>query len=94
MRISTLVLAGALALGASAVSANATPAAPDLGVMSGSSNIVEAAWGCGRGFHPNHWGRCVPNRWGYNQHWDNHHWDNHYYGGGHDWRRERSRYGY
>lgn len=90
MRISTLLLAGALALGASAVSASATPAAPDLGVVSGSANIVEAAWGCGRGFHPNHWGRCVPSRWGYNRRWDNH-----YYGGGHDWRwRERYRYGY
>ena len=90
MRISTLVFAGALALGASAVSANATPAAADLGIVSGSANIVEAAWGCGRGFHPNHWGRCVPNRWSYN-----HRWGDRYYGGGYDWRwRERYRYGY
>jgi hypothetical protein len=90
MRVSGLVFAGILAFGASAVSANATPAAPDLGVMSGSPNIVEAAWGCGRGFHPNHWGRCVPNRWGYYRPWRDR-----YYGGGYDWRwRHRYYYGY
>ena len=30
-----------------------------------AANIVQVAGGCGRGFHPNRWGRCVPNRYGY-----------------------------
>jgi hypothetical protein len=90
MRVSVLVFAGALALGASAVSASAAPAVPDLGVAPGSANVVEAAWGCGRGFHPNHWGRCVPNRWSYNRGWNDR-----YYGGGYErpW-RHRYYYGY
>jgi hypothetical protein len=90
MRVSVLVFAGALALGASAVSASAAPAAPDLGVAPGSANVVEAAFGCGRGFHPNHWGRCVPNRWSYNRRWNDR-----YYGGGYErpW-RHRYYYGY
>ncbi|RWE27838.1 MAG: hypothetical protein EOS78_32700 [Mesorhizobium sp.] len=32
----------------------AQPAAPVL--------IEHVAWGCGPGWHPNPWGRCVPNR--------------------------------
>ncbi|OLE19033.1 MAG: hypothetical protein AUG50_04745 [Betaproteobacteria bacterium 13_1_20CM_3_63_8] len=90
MRVSALLVAGALALGVSAVSANAAPAVPDLGVTAGSANIVEAAFGCGRGFHPNHWGRCVPNRWSYNRGWNDR-----YYGGGYErpW-RHRYNYGY
>src|SRR5438270_292818 len=90
MRVSALLVAGALALGVSAVSANAAPAVPDLGVTAGSANIVEAAFGCGRGFHPNHWGRCVPNRWSYNRGWNDR-----YYGGGYQrpW-RHRYNYGY
>ena len=79
MRVSALLVAGALALGVSAVSTNAAPAVPDLGVTAGSANIVEAAFGCGRGFHPNHWGRCVPNRWSYNRGWNDR-----YYGGGYE----------
>ena len=76
MRVSALVVAGALALGLSAVSANAAPAAPDLGVTTGSPNIIEVAGGCGRGFHPNPWGRCVPNRtYGY----DRPYWHGPYY---------------
>jgi hypothetical protein len=90
MRVSALVVAGALALGLSAVSANAAPAAPDLGVTAGSANIVEAAFGCGRGFHPNRWGRCVPNRWGFNRPWHDR-----FSGGGWDGRwRQRYNYGY
>ncbi len=90
MRVSALLVAGALALGVSAVSTNAAPAVPDLGVTGGSANIVEAAFGCGRGFHPNHWGRCVPNRWSYNRGWNDR-----YYGGGYErpW-RHRYYYGY
>ncbi|WP_425332122.1 GCG_CRPN prefix-to-repeats domain-containing protein, partial [Rhodoblastus acidophilus] len=31
-----------------------------------SAPVEQAAWGCGPGWHPNPWGRCVPNRryWG------------------------------
>jgi hypothetical protein len=80
-------------------SANAAPAVPDLGVTAGSTNIVEAAFGCGRGFHPNHWGRCVPNRWSYNRGWNDRYygggWNDRYYGGGYErpW-RHRYHYGY
>ena len=90
MRVSALLVAGALALGVSAVSANAAPTIPDLGVRAGSANIVEAAFGCGHGFHANHWGRCVPNRWSYNRGWNDRH-----YGGGYErpW-RHRYYYGY
>lgn len=34
--------------------AAATPAA--------SSLVQDVRWGCGPGWHPNPWGRCVPNR--------------------------------
>ena len=91
MRVAAIVFAGALALAASAVSASAAPAVPDLGTSAGSSNIVDIAGGCGRWFHPNRWGRCVPNdRYGYRSQWENR-----YYGGGYDspW-RYRYRYGY
>ena len=91
MRVAAIVFVGALALAASAVSASAAPAIPDLGTSAGSSNIVDVAGGCGRWFHPNRWGRCVPNdRYGYRSHWENR-----YYGGGYDspW-RYRYRYGY
>ena len=96
MRVSALVVAGALALGASAVSANAAPAAPDLGVTTGSANIIEVAGGCGRGFHPNPWGRCVPHRWSYYRSWrGDRYYGGGYYGGGYDWRwRHRYHYGY
>jgi hypothetical protein len=40
-------------------SSQAAPAAP-AGVSAGS-DIVLVAGGCGRGWHRNHWGRCVRN---------------------------------
>ena len=64
MRIAALSLVGALCLAASAMAANAAPVAPSP-VSQPGSNIVEAAGGCGRGLHPNRWGRCVPSRYGY-----------------------------
>jgi hypothetical protein len=90
MRIATVAFAGAIALAASSMGASAAPAAPDLGLSAGSGNIVEAALGCGRGFHPNRWGRCVPNGYSYRPRFENR-----YYGGGYyrDW-RYRHRYGY
>jgi hypothetical protein len=58
-----IALAGALAAIAAA-SASAAPVMPNAGTEQ-ATNIVQVAGGCGRGFHPNHWGRCVPNRYGY-----------------------------
>jgi hypothetical protein len=91
MRIAAIVFVGALALAASAVSASAAPAVPDLGTSAGSPNIVDVAGGCGRWAHPNRWGHCVPNGYGYGYR----HWENRYYGGGYDrpW-RNHYRYGY
>ena len=91
MRLAALTLMGALGLAASAVSANATPIAPALGGQQ-ASNIVDVRWGCGRGFHPNRWGRCVPYRWSYNRGYRPYY---RYYGGGYypHW-RYRNWYGY
>lgn len=61
MRIAAVILAGALGLALSTPSANAAPFVP--GPAGAESNIVEVAGGCGRGFHPNRWGRCVPSRY-------------------------------
>jgi hypothetical protein len=64
MHIAALALIGALGFSASVVSVSAAPPVPDLDTPQ-ASNIVQVAGGCGRGFHPNRWGRCVPNRYGY-----------------------------
>jgi hypothetical protein len=64
MRMAALTLIGALGFAASVVSTNAAPVMPTPATLQ-ASNIVQAAGGCGRGFHPNRWGRCVPNRYGY-----------------------------
>jgi hypothetical protein len=61
MRIAALGLAGAIAF---ALSANAAPIAP-VRAHENASNITKVAGGCGRGFHLNGWGRCVPNRYGH-----------------------------
>ena len=78
MRIAALGLVGAVCLAASAVAANAAPSAPAAAGQTGSS-IVQVAGGCGAGLHPNRWGRCVPNRYGYYR--PRPHWPG-YYGGG------------
>ena len=78
MRMAILTLIGALGLAASMTAANAAPVVPGP-VIPQASNIVQAAWGCGWRFHPNRWGRCVPNRYGYygpRPYWRG------YYGGG------------
>lgn len=78
MRISALTLIAAAALAASALTANAAPNVPP---PARATSVVAAAWGCGPGAHPNRWGRCVPNRYGY---WRRPHWRG-YYGGGYRW---------
>jgi hypothetical protein len=89
MRIAALALLGTLGLAVSAVSASAAPAAPSMDTPQ-ASNIIQVAGGCGRGFHPNGWGRCVPygyGRWSQSR--------NYYYGGGYPYRHHyRSWYGY
>jgi hypothetical protein len=64
MRLSALTLIGALGLAVSSVTASAAPIAPALDIQRGA-NIVQVAGGCGWGLHPNRWGRCVSNRYGY-----------------------------
>jgi hypothetical protein len=64
MRSTALILVTALGLATAAVSANATPVVHSLAIQQ-PSGTVEVAGGCGRGAHPNRWGRCVPFRYGY-----------------------------
>ena len=79
MRIAALTLFGALGLAiVSAGSANAAPAVP--GRVTQASNVVLVAGGCGWRFHPNRWGRCVPNRYGYYR--PRPYWPGYYGGGG------------
>src|SRR6266699_1192887 len=78
MHRSALILVGAIALAASAVSAGAAPLAPSRATEQ-TANIVAVAGGCGWGLHPNRWGRCVPNRYGYYR--PRAYWRG-YYGGG------------
>ena len=76
MRIAALSLVGAVCLAASAVAANAAPAAPSP-TGQREANIIQVAGGCG--FHLNRWHRCLPNRYGYYRarpYWRG------YYGGG------------
>lgn len=56
-----LILAAALAtmgFAGLSTSASAMPAAPTIGADTGLAETV--AYGCGRGYVPNRWGRCVP----------------------------------
>lgn len=88
MRILCLSAAAALAL--YSASASAGPIAPQL-TQDGASNIVKVWGGCGRGFHPNRWGECSPNRYGFygpRPYWQG------YYGGGYPYWRDRNWYGY
>lgn len=50
----TGTVAAAAASSAMPMVSLAQPAAPAL--------VEHVAWGCGPGWHPNPWGRCVPNR--------------------------------
>ena len=79
MRIAALSLVGAVWLAASAIAANAAPAVPSPASQP-EANIVQVAGGCGWGFHPNRWHRCVQNhRYGYYR--PRAYWRG-YYGGG------------
>ena len=99
MRLAALTLVGAVGPAISAASANAAPAVPNLDPQD-ASNIVQAAGGCGPGFHPvpGHWSRwrggwvpphCVPNWRGA---YGGGYYGRGYYGGGYPY--SRNRYGY
>jgi hypothetical protein len=60
MRVATLALAGAFGLALAATGA-AAPLAP-APLTAGNQNVIDVAGGCWRGYHPNRWGHCVPNR--------------------------------
>jgi hypothetical protein len=62
MRVPAFALLGAFGLAAVSISpVNAAPAVPPVPAPE-VSNIIHVAQGCGRGFHRNHRGFCVPNR--------------------------------
>ena len=62
MRVPTAALLGAFGLiAASVTAATATPAVPAMPAPE-VSNIVQVAQACGRSFHRNNRGFCVPNR--------------------------------
>lgn len=64
MRIAAATLIGAFGLAAVAASADAAPLVPRSPAQQ-ESNIVQIAGGCGWGYHPNRWGRCIRDRHGY-----------------------------
>ncbi len=87
MRMAVLTLVSALGLAVSAVSANAVPIIPALAIPQ-VSDIVQVAAGCGRGFHPNRSGRCVPNRYAYYRPRPYSYWPGYYGGDGYEpWNR-------
>lgn len=63
-RLARLAVVGTIALGSTMAAASAAPIIPNSFSQTNPS-IVHVWGGCGWGFHPNPWGRCVPNRWGY-----------------------------
>jgi hypothetical protein len=97
MRLVNHALAGVIALASLAASANAAPVVANLRSQP-DLNIVQVWGGCGWGFHPNPWGRCVPNRSGYYRYrpyYGYRHYSRYYYGGGHyPYWRHRYWYGY
>ena len=96
-RLTSLAAVGAIALGCMTTATTAAPIIPHSSSQT-APNIVHVWGGCGWGFHPNPWGRCVPNRWGYHRYRPYYgyrtYWP-HYYGGGYyPYWRHRYWYGY
>lgn len=73
-----LALVGAMAAGASASAMSVGPAVADKSPL-----LQDVRDGCGRGYRPNDWGRCVPER--YQPRYDNGYGDQRY--GGYDEQR-------
>jgi hypothetical protein len=69
----TLIAPLTVSVAASAAPIMPTPTSPL------DSNIIQTAGGCGPGLHPNGWGDCVPNGYGYRGY-------HHYYGGPYPYR--------
>jgi len=97
MRAPIFAFIAALGIGAVVgVPAQAAPIAPTLGSES-NPGIIEVWGGCGWGFHPNPWGYCVPNGYGYYRpYWRYRpYWGGYAYGGGYyPYWRHRPWYGY
>ncbi len=57
-----LACAAAIAIGGSIVTMQAANALPLAPLDQATAPLVQdVRWGCGPGWHPNPWGRCVPN---------------------------------
>ena len=54
-------ITAALAVTGTAATVAASSAMP-LAPLAAPALVEHVAWGCGPGWHPNPWGRCVPNR--------------------------------
>ena len=63
-RLARLAVVGTIALGSTMAAASAAPIIPNSFSQTNPS-IVHVWGGCGWWVHPNPWGRCVLNRWGY-----------------------------
>jgi len=96
-RLARLAVVGTIALGSTMAAASAAPIVPN-GTSQTNPSIVQVWGGCGWGFHPTPWGRCVPNRWGYHRYQPYYgyrpHWQSYYGGGYYPYWRHRYWYGY
>ncbi len=63
-RLKKYVAAAGLAIVATGATTAASNAMPLVNVTQPAAPalVEHVRWGCGIGWHPNHWGRCVPNR--------------------------------
>ena len=96
MKRLAVAMLGAIALGSVTIAASAAPIMPNHSSQT-DPNIIPVWGGCGWGFHPNPWGRCVPNRWGYYRYrpyYGYRPYSRYYYGGGYPYWRHRYWYGY
>ncbi|MEI9420363.1 hypothetical protein O7A70_04125 [Mesorhizobium sp. Cs1299R1N1] len=61
-RLTQYAAAAVLALTGTAATVATSAAMPMVAQPAAPALIEHVAWGCGPGWHPNPWGRCVPNR--------------------------------
>ncbi|MBZ9887956.1 hypothetical protein LB559_08395 [Mesorhizobium sp. BR1-1-3] len=60
-RLKNYAAAAILAVSGTVVTASASSAMPIVSVAQPAALVEHVRWGCGIGWHPNRWGRCVPN---------------------------------
>ncbi|HXY59899.1 MAG TPA: hypothetical protein VEH76_15135 [Methylocystis sp.] len=72
MKTTTKILFAAAVALAGVTSAQAMPAAQGDEAVATASSVESVAWGCGPGWHPNPWGRCVPNGRPWRRYWRRH----------------------